>query len=130
MNKLLDLPGQLRPRAVVAVNDPAAFGAIRAILKRGLRIPDDVAIVGFSDDIRTALMPAPLTTIRQPAYEVGRTAAQKLIAVVEGKLPNVDNIVLLAKEVIRQSCGRGHKRGTTRQAAFQGDRTLTEAGNA
>lgn len=105
MNKLLDLPAAARPRAVVAVNDPAAFGAIRAILERGLRIPQDIAIVGFTDDIRAALMPSPLTTIRQPGFEIGRRAASKLIAVIEGTSPDVEEIVVKTDEVHRESCG-------------------------
>ena len=51
MRQLLDLSPQKRPRAVVAVNDPAAFGAMKAIKERGLRMPKDVAILGISDDI-------------------------------------------------------------------------------
>ena len=105
MNSLLDRPRETWPRAVVAVNDPAAFGAIKAIRERNLRIPEDIALVGFSDDIRAALMPTPLTTIRQPAYEIGKLAAAKLIAVIEGKSPDVEEIVVKAEEVIRESCG-------------------------
>ncbi|MDO8550320.1 MAG: LacI family DNA-binding transcriptional regulator [Ignavibacteria bacterium] len=60
MMQLINLPARERPRAIVAVNDPAAFGAMKAILEAGLRIPEDIAIVGFSDDIRVELMPTPL----------------------------------------------------------------------
>jgi DNA-binding LacI/PurR family transcriptional regulator len=107
MEKLLSLPMEKRPRAVVAVNDPAAFGAIKAIQERGLSIPGDIAIVGFSDDIRAALMPTPLTTVRQPAFEVGKRAAQKLLAFVEGKSPVIEEIVVKTELVIRRSCGCG-----------------------
>lgn len=110
MKTLLALPSDQRPRAVVAVNDPAAFGAIKAVKERGLRIPEDIALVGFSDDIRAGLMPTPLTTIRQPAYEVGKRAAQKLIGIIEGKSPEVENIVLHGVVVIRESCGSVHRK--------------------
>jgi DNA-binding LacI/PurR family transcriptional regulator len=108
MRILLGLPLDHRPRAVVAVNDPAAFGAFKAITEAGLRIPEDIALVGFSDDIRAGLMPTPLTTIRQPACEVGKRAAQKLIGIIEGKTPEVENIVIHGVEIIRESCGSEH----------------------
>lgn len=105
MKKLLDLPSYLRPRAVVAVNDPAAFGAMKAISEHDLNIPGDIAIVGFSDDIRAELMPIPLTTVRQPAYEVGKIAAEKLIAQIEGNSDNDEIFIVQTEQVIRQSCG-------------------------
>jgi len=105
MQQLLTLPPEKRPRAVVAVNDPAAFGAMKAIREAGLRIPDDVAIVGFSDDIRANLMEAPLTTIRQNAYEIGRRAARKLIDLIEEKSSQVEEIIVPGELVIRRSCG-------------------------
>ncbi len=105
MQRLLGLPKKERPRAVVAVNDPAAFGAMKAIKEAGLRIPEDIAIVGFSDDIRAELMPAPLTTVRQPAYEVGKAAARKLIAHIENKKESVENLTIKTELVIRKSCG-------------------------
>lgn len=105
MKKLLQLPPERRPRAVVAVNDPAAYGAMKAISEAGLRIPEDIAIVGFSDDIRSELMPTPLTTVRQPAYEVGRRAAQQLFAEIEGRSEPADQITVKTELVIRHSCG-------------------------
>jgi DNA-binding LacI/PurR family transcriptional regulator len=105
MKKLLSLPRRLYPRAVVSVNDPAAFGAIKAIEEHGLRIPDDIAIVGFSDDIRASLMPTPLTTVRQPAYELGKRAAQKLLELIEGTSRRIDEIIVNTDQVIRKSCG-------------------------
>ena len=110
MRVLLALPSERRPRAVVAVNDPAAFGAIKAVHESGFRIPEQIALVGFSDDIRAELMPTPLTTIRQPAYDVGKRAAQKLIGIVEGSTPQMENIILRGEEVIRESCGSGHRK--------------------
>ncbi len=105
MLALLDLPEAQRPRAVVAVNDPAAFGAMKAINERGLRIPHDVAIVGFSDDIRAELMKTPLTTIRQNAYEVGRAAATKLLELMKETVTTVEEIVIKGELVVRNSCG-------------------------
>jgi len=105
MKRLLNLPPTRRPRAVVAVNDPAAFGAIKAIQEVGLRIPDDIAIVGFSDDIRAPLMSTPLTTVRQPAYEVGKRAAQELLDQIQGKPRKGECITVKTEQVLRRSCG-------------------------
>jgi len=110
MRRLLDLPAERRPRGVVAINDPAAFGAMKAIAERGLKIPEDIAIVGFSDDIRSELMPTPLTTIRQPAYEVGKRAAQQLFAEIEGTSEPADQITIKSDLVIRRSCGCRQKK--------------------
>jgi DNA-binding LacI/PurR family transcriptional regulator len=108
MNLMLDRPAEERPQAIVAVNDPAAFGAMKAILDRGLRIADDVAVVGFSDDIRASLMPVPLTTIRQPAYTIGKLAAGKLLGLIDGRSSGPEEIVVRTELVIRKSCGCGN----------------------
>lgn len=105
MNELLSLPPEKRPRAVVAVNDPAAFGAMTAISEHSLSIPQDVAIVGFSDDIRAELMGTPLTTIRQNAYEVGKQAIEKLIDLIEGRSTSVEEIIVPGELITRKSCG-------------------------
>lgn len=105
MNMLLALPAEQRPRAVVAVNDPVAIGAMDAIKNAGLRVPDDIAIVGFTNDIRAELMYSPLTTVHQPANEIGQEAAAKLIRTIENKDEPVEHLVLDAKLVIRKSCG-------------------------
>jgi DNA-binding LacI/PurR family transcriptional regulator len=105
MQRIFELPRGEWPRAVVAVNDPAAFGAMNAIYERNLKIPDDIAIVGFSDDIRAELMPTPLTTIRQNAYEVGKRAVEKLIAVINNDSDNNEEIIVTGELIIRNSCG-------------------------
>lgn len=105
MKTLLSLPEEERPEAVVCVNDPAAFGAVRAIEEQGLSIAGDMAITGFTDDIRAPLLGTPLTTVRQPAYEVGKRAAQKLIKTIDEPGEPTENIEVLTKLKIRQSCG-------------------------
>jgi DNA-binding LacI/PurR family transcriptional regulator len=105
MIRLLDRTSEKPPRAVFAINDPAAFGAIKAIKEKGLSIPGDVAIVGFSDDIRSELIACPLTTVRQPAFLIGKRAAQKLIDTIDNKDEPIEKIELENKIIIRQSCG-------------------------
>ncbi len=105
MSSLLNLSEEKRPRAVVAVNDPAAIGAIERIEEAGLSVPDDIAISGFSDDIRAGLLKCPLTTVRQPSKEIGRRAADKLIKTMQNENEPVDNIELNIELIIRNSCG-------------------------
>jgi DNA-binding LacI/PurR family transcriptional regulator len=105
MMSLLQLPAALRPRAVVAINDPAAYGAMRAISDEGLNVPDDIAVVGFSDDLRASLMPVPLTTIRQPAYELGRLAAERVVATINGTQGSRKQFIVRGEMVVRRSCG-------------------------
>ncbi|SHE47301.1 transcriptional regulator, LacI family [Fodinibius roseus] len=109
MNKLLALPPEDRPEAVVTVNDPCAIGAIQAIGEAGFSIPDDFAVVGFTDDVRAELLKVPLTTVHQPAYEVGKRAAQKLIKTIEHEEEPAENIEVLTTLKIRESCGCGEE---------------------
>jgi DNA-binding LacI/PurR family transcriptional regulator len=81
MNRLLELPE--RPTAIFATGDFLAIGAIRAIKKAGLKVPDDISVLGFDDiDLSQEVTPA-LTTIRQPVYEKGYEACGMIIKCVE-----------------------------------------------
>ena len=94
-----------RPSALFAGNDTIAIGAMAAIHQQGLRIPDDIAVVGY-DDIPTAPFTIPpLTTVRTPAVEQGRLAAEMLVDLVQGKVVVNPQQELSASMVIRESCG-------------------------
>lgn len=105
MMKILSKPRDAWPRAMVAVNDPVAFGAIKAMDEVGVSVPDEIAIVGFSDDIRSELLKCPLTTIRQPAYTIGKKAAEKLINTIEENDEPIVDIRISTKLIVRKSCG-------------------------
>jgi DNA-binding LacI/PurR family transcriptional regulator len=75
--KLLNL--QTLPDAVFAVNDPVATGVFMTMKEHGLKIPADIALAGFSNTHMTSLLDPPLTTVEQPSYEIGKTAAQLLM---------------------------------------------------
>jgi DNA-binding LacI/PurR family transcriptional regulator len=75
--KLLNL--ETLPDAIFAVNDPVATGAFVMIKEQGMKIPDDIALAGFSNTYMTSLLDPPLTTVEQPSYEIGKTAAQLLM---------------------------------------------------
>ena len=70
------------PDAIFAVNDPVAIGAYDVINENGLKIPDDIGIVGFSNNPISAFVSPPLTTIHQPAFEMGSTACSMLIDII------------------------------------------------
>jgi len=74
---LLSLPQP--PDAIFAINDPAAIEAIKVIKETGLRIPEDIAVVGFSNDYVSALMEPSLTTISQPVQKIGSTSIELLL---------------------------------------------------
>jgi len=93
------------PRAVFCTSDVKATGALRALHEAGLRVPDDVAIVGF-DDLPASSYAAPaLTTVHQPIYEKGVRAAHMLIDMVEGKRIADKHLNLRPHLVVRQTCG-------------------------
>lgn len=71
--------------AIFAANDATAFGARLELYRKGLRVPEDVSIVGFDDQVEAAFMTPPLTTVRQPAREMGVQASKALLALIEGK---------------------------------------------
>jgi len=86
-----------------AVNDPVAIGAYQRIKEAGLRIPADVAIVGFSNNKITTLVEPQITTVDQPSFEMGRKAAQVLIETIENATTEIQEIVLEAKLIPRGS---------------------------
>ena len=96
--------------AVFVASDVVAFGAIAAIREAGLRVPDDVSVVGFDDIPLAAFFDPPLTTIRLPAYELGRAAGAALLDRIHGREVNA-RTVLPTELVIRSSTGppRGHR---------------------
>jgi LacI family transcriptional regulator len=89
--------------AVFAANDRMAIGAMRALKRRGFRIPENIEVVGF-DDIETArLVEPPLTTVAQPAFEMGRESAELLLGLIDGKKPARRTIVLEPVLVVRKT---------------------------
>lgn len=91
------------PDAIFAVNDPVAIGAFQRIKEAGLRIPEDVAIVGFSNNKITNLVNPPLTTIDQPSFEMGKKSAEILINIIEHKIIEPKTFVLKTNLIVRGS---------------------------
>jgi LacI family transcriptional regulator len=89
--------------ALVSFNDIAAIGAIRALRDAGLRVPEDVSVIGF-DDIQGAAYHTPsLTTIRQPLNSMGNTAAKMLLQRIRGQQEHRDEVSIVPELIIRES---------------------------
>lgn len=103
MQKLLSL--KKLPTAVFVASDVVAFGAMNAIRKKGMRIPQDIALVGFDNVNLSEYVDPSLTTINLPGFEIGMNAANLLINIIEEKEKECRKIILEANMIIRRSCG-------------------------
>jgi LacI family transcriptional regulator len=90
--------------AIFAANDQMAFGARLALFRRGIRVPDDVSLVGFDDEGSAAYFIPPLTTMRQPGVEMGQTAAQAILDLINDKPVHLP--IFTANLIIRESVSR------------------------
>jgi LacI family transcriptional regulator len=103
--------------ALVCYNDLSAIGAIRALKDHGLRVPDDVSIVGFDDILNAAYHNPSLTTIRQPLQQMGIVAARILLQRIRGEAAFPDSVAILPELVIREStCPPNPKRVRAKRA--------------
>ncbi|MDQ3461290.1 MAG: LacI family transcriptional regulator [Deinococcota bacterium] len=91
------------PEAVFAANDQMAIDAVITIREQGLRVPEDIAVVGFDDVPMAGYVSPALTTVRQPAYEMGYRAASAVLDPEKPLAPK--RVVLPTQVVVRQSCG-------------------------
>jgi LacI family transcriptional regulator len=107
MKKLLPA----RPEAIFAASDTMAIGAIRAAKEAGLRIPTEIAFVGFDDLPVASLSDFKLTTIRQPISQFGAQAVVTLIDLIENGIKPSRRIIMETELVIRDSCGATQKNG-------------------
>jgi len=89
------------PTAIFCYNDMTAIGALSALKHRGLRVPEDVSLVGFDDIPFAAYVDPPLTTIHQPKDEMGRLAMRMLLDLLDGK--PVTNVMVPGKLIERES---------------------------
>lgn len=101
MKKLMEL--KERPTAIFADTDVKAIGAMRAAKDLGIKIPDNVSIVGFDDIPEASTSEPPLTTVRLPYYQMGEEAVSMMKKLIKEKKP-VKNIELSGKLIVRDSC--------------------------
>jgi LacI family transcriptional regulator len=91
--------------ALVCANDELALATMALLVRRGVRVPDDVAIVGFDDLMASRYVAPGLTTVRQPTAELGRWGAIRLHERIQGRTRDVHPQILPTTVVVRGSCG-------------------------
>ena len=107
-----------KPDALFIYNDLSALGFQDAILSQGLRIPEDVAIVGFDDIDRGEYAAVPLTTVRQPTTMIGKQAVELLLKLMSGKNGSLRK-VLKPELIIRESCAVNTMQRAVRKSVAQ-----------
>jgi LacI family transcriptional regulator len=106
---LLDLTDP--PTAIFASNDVMAMGVMDAVRNRGLRIPEDVSVVGFDDIPQASLVRPAITTVNQPLEKMGRVATQMLLDLLQHTEKVADRIELPTQLVVRDSCSAPRSAG-------------------
>ena len=102
--RLLARPPRARPDAIFAANDLIALGVLQALIRAGVRVPDDIALIGYDDIYFASAAAIPLSSIRQPAADIGRTAAEVLLHEIENPDEGEYRHVVFQPElVIRES---------------------------
>ncbi|HEY3867110.1 MAG TPA: LacI family DNA-binding transcriptional regulator [Actinocrinis sp.] len=99
------LDGMSGLQAIFAANDEMAYGALLELRSRGLRVPQDVALVGYDDFGVSRLTTPTLTTVRVPAEDLGWQAAERLFGLIDAAAGEVTHSVLPIELVPRESCG-------------------------
>ena len=100
--ELLD-GGDSLPTAVFAHNDTMAIGAIASFRELGIRVPDDLSVIGYNDSPLTDQIQPPLTTVRLPGYELGRLAAELVLTYIDGADSRTERVMLAPELIVRRS---------------------------
>ena len=101
MSQFLDM--KPRPTGIFSANDRMAIGAMRAVFEAGLRIPDDVSIMGLDDIELAHYQVPPLTTVQQSFAELGTKGVELLLSSLNDEVPAETKIVLETTLIVRQS---------------------------
>ncbi|MGA7245711.1 MAG: LacI family DNA-binding transcriptional regulator, partial [Terracidiphilus sp.] len=101
------LQSKQRFTAIFAFNDVSAIGAISALREAGLRVPEDISVLGFDDIMAAAMHHPPLTTIHQPLRSMGQVAANTLLSLIRNEIPHPrpETITVYPRLVVRASTG-------------------------
>ena len=106
MKRLLELPN--RPDAIYAAGDWAALGALQVLKEQGIKVPQEMALVGFSNEPFTSFVSPPISTINQHNSDIGRITAETFLERMENPMKEVklNKIILDAELIIRQSSNK------------------------
>jgi LacI family transcriptional regulator len=97
--------GERLPDVIMCANDQTAIGVLYALAEHGIRVPEDVAVTGFDDAEWAATMRPALTTVRQPASEMGIAAVDSALAMIADPSLSPPTVLLPGQLVVRESCG-------------------------
>ncbi|WP_017730596.1 LacI family DNA-binding transcriptional regulator [Nafulsella turpanensis] len=103
-NELLNLPSP--PDAIFAVDDPAAIQAMMVMKERGIKIPEEVAIIGFSNDPNSAHTQPTLSTVAQPAYEIGQIATKHILDQIHQPENSISQTITLNTELVLRNSSK------------------------
>src|SRR5690606_27390284 len=97
------LDAGIRPDAVFAICDPIAIGVMMTLKKNKIKVPDEVAVVGFCDEPVAKVIEPQLSTLVKPAFDIGGLTVVLLLNQIKSQAPMVDKIVLTAELKVRGS---------------------------
>jgi DNA-binding LacI/PurR family transcriptional regulator len=98
--------GPLKPDAIFSVNDRKGFGAVLWLRERGILVGEEVGVIGFTDDPTSKIITPSLSTIAEPAYEIGRKSCEVLIKHIQKQSYPTQEISLPTELIIRESTQR------------------------
>lgn len=100
------LKSHVKPTAILTAHDSLAIGAMNAIKENGLRVPQDIAVIGFDDTPESLMVTPRLTTIRYPLFDLGKTSVDMLDKILNKEGKNIrEQKVLPTQLIVRESCG-------------------------
>jgi len=102
---LLKRPVELRPTALFCGDDRIALGALQALSDHGVRVPEDMSVVGINDSAEGAALPQPLTSLQQPGHEIGEASVNMLISQIAGEEAPGRKVALPGRLIIRGTSG-------------------------
>ena len=102
---LISRPTTEQPDAIFAANDLLALGALQQMVHAGVSVPDDIALMGYDDIVFAASAAIPITSVRQPALEIGRCAADLLLTAIEDPKAQAEHPMFTPTLVARRSTG-------------------------